>query len=63
VTRLDLRLARLEQRRQFATQHELRVFWDAELVPCTTHQRCDVERGTGIHHRDVIRLFFEDLPT
>ena len=53
-----MRLRRLEAAMQPAVVPEIIVLWPDNLMPCTGHPRCEVERETGLHHRNVIHLTF-----
>jgi hypothetical protein len=60
MTRLDMRLTRLERQIIPAKAPEVCVFWADDLTPCREHSHCDVERVTGTHYLDVIHLTFGD---
>jgi len=60
MTRLDMRLTRLERQGISAKAPEVRVFWASDLTPCREHPHCDVEDVTGTHYQDVIHLIFGD---
>jgi hypothetical protein len=53
------RLRRLEQQSHVAGSQTVRLFWPAQLMPCSEHPGCDIEVQTGAHHRGVIHLSFE----
>jgi hypothetical protein len=60
VTRLGIRITRVEQRIRPATEQEVRILWPTQLKPCIKHPECDIEIETGEHHRNVIHLSFEN---
>ena len=53
-----MRLRRLEAAMRPAVVPEISVLWPDDLKPCVEHARCEVERETGLHHRNVIHLSF-----
>ena len=55
------RLRLLEERMHPPRMPVVEVFFHDDLLPCSQHPNCDVERETGAHRTGVIRLRFKDL--
>ena len=53
------RLRWLEERMRPPGVPVIDVFFHDDLVPCSQHRNCDVDRETGAHHTGVIRLRFK----
>lgn len=61
---LERRVRALEKRERELNsgRQEIRMFLWGELEDCQQHSGCMVERATGEHHGNVIRLTFGDRP-
>ena len=57
---LQRRLGKLEDQGRRIASPVIRLFWSEELLSCSSHANCGIERATGEHHSRLIPLTFKD---